>query len=223
LNNSIQLLNDLILRATFPFTQQRPASFNAEILIEQSFSDFGDADAVVLLNKGTSQSCLIFIEAKVKSYQKRNWRIEDEFNQFISGIQNKENSSNLFAQLYYKYRLVRGLREGGKPALDHGVQFPEWSPRKWRKIGSNKVVISAVDLLKDNINQTFFLVMVPDKIDRVDTFFHSTFNRAEFEKIISWDLETFGYLTWAQIREFCESNSLTHTIDVFNFNNGQIY
>ncbi len=222
-NNSNGLLNDLISRATFPFSRSQPQVGDAEILIEQSFSDFGDADALVLLNSDTTQRSAIFIEAKVKSYQTRDWKIEDEFSQFRSGLTTKANSSNLFTQLYFKYCLVRALREGGMPALQRGVPFPSWSSRKLRKIGSNKIVLRATELLQRNVGRTFFLAFVPDRIDRVSTFFHTLFAKADIDETISWDIETLGYLTWAQIGEFCEVNNLRRTLGVFEFNKGQIY
>ncbi len=72
---------------------------DVKIVIEPSFSDFGDADAVILVNnQGVKQ--VIFIEAKVKTYQKHYWSILDEFEEFKSGIKaNKVNSSNLFVRL----------------------------------------------------------------------------------------------------------------------------
>ena len=51
--NSNPLIKILLERATFPYRDK--VDFNistAEILIEQSFSDFGDADIVFLLNTG---------------------------------------------------------------------------------------------------------------------------------------------------------------------------
>ena len=48
-SNPSGLLHALLDRATFPFARCRPVRGNAEILIEQSFSDFGDCDALVMV------------------------------------------------------------------------------------------------------------------------------------------------------------------------------
>jgi len=63
----------------------------------------------LLNNNGNKQ--VIFIEAKVKTFQKREWTIKNEFDQFQEGIrQNKVSSSNLFIQLYYKQRLSQVIQ-----------------------------------------------------------------------------------------------------------------
>jgi hypothetical protein len=43
-----QLLSDLVSRMVFPFTESRPPLAEADVLVEQSISDFGDADALIL-------------------------------------------------------------------------------------------------------------------------------------------------------------------------------
>ena len=61
-----------------------------EVLVEQSLSDFGDSDAIVLLHGRGFQSVL-FVEGKVKTSQKRQWTVHVEWSKFLA-------------------------REGGKPA-----------------------------------------------------------------------------------------------------------
>ncbi|HEX9973129.1 MAG TPA: hypothetical protein VGD14_13745 [bacterium] len=195
-------------------------------MIEQSFSDFGDADIIILFTDDKNQGSSIFIEAKVKCDQKGDWSIEKEYDKFKSGLQNikvKVNSSNLFAQLYHKLRLVQGLREGGIEKLKSGVEFPKWSTRTNRKIGSNQVVLRATEQLQHNVEKTFFLMLIPDQIDRVEQFFQSTINQTNLKEIPFWDLKMFGYLTWKQVFDFCRDSELIHTIDVFDFNKGQIF
>ena len=60
-----ELLSDLVSHMVFPFTGSRPPTAEADVLIEQSFSDFGDADALILFDKDVAPSCSIFVEAKV--------------------------------------------------------------------------------------------------------------------------------------------------------------
>jgi len=101
--NNLKLLNDFFSLVSFPYRAVTFQISDVKILIEQSFSDFGDADAVILVNnQGDKQA--IFIEAKVKTSQGK-WSIYDEFEKFKRGVPKSEPpkgfSSNLFVQLYF--------------------------------------------------------------------------------------------------------------------------
>src|SRR2546422_7904209 len=82
----------------------------AQVFIEQSLSDFGDADAILLLEFGEKKS-VAFLEAKVKASAAEAWTLGQEFGQFVYGCrtERKLSSSNLFTQLYHKARLIDGL------------------------------------------------------------------------------------------------------------------
>jgi hypothetical protein len=219
-----EALHGLLKRASFPFSRSRPLQGEADVLIEQSFSDFGDPDALVLIRALESRTCAVFIEGKVKGSQASDWRIANEFEKFKTGLRPGQKSrSNLFTQLYYKQRLVAGLRQGGVQRLKQGLQFPAWSRKKLRKIGNNKVVEKATQQLQAHCTDVFYLAVVSDEEQRVTKFFpmlktvpHETL--AEF-----WDVSTYGFLTWAQVKGFCEEFQLKHTIDVLDYNDGQIY
>lgn len=106
-------------------------------MIEQSFSDFGDADAVVLVeNKSWKQA--LFIEAKVRAFKK--WQILIEFEKFAETsekirekIKRNEDAqeikrkltSNLFMQFYLKTRMVKTLQKSDVAQLQEGIQFPK--------------------------------------------------------------------------------------------------
>jgi hypothetical protein len=63
------LLGKMLRLARFPMRQQEPISLvKATVLLEQSLSDFGDADAILLLET-TDKSSAVFVEAKVKPSQ----------------------------------------------------------------------------------------------------------------------------------------------------------
>ena len=121
-DDSIRLLLRLLETCHFPFTQASWNADAAELLIEQSFSDFGDADAVALL-KGDRPK-VVFLEAKIKSSQRKTWHIDDEYAAFRDKMTTRVSSSNLFAQLYFKARLVDSLRNSGMTGLKEGVPFP---------------------------------------------------------------------------------------------------
>jgi hypothetical protein len=60
------LFKGFLRLARFPFLDWQPISvLNLEVLIDQPFSDFGDADAVLLVDTG-SEALSIFVEAKVR-------------------------------------------------------------------------------------------------------------------------------------------------------------
>jgi hypothetical protein len=218
-----ELLSDLVSHMVFPFTESRPPPAEADVLIEQSFSDFGDADALILFTEDVAPSCSIFVEAKVKSYQATDWSIGKEFKRFQSGLQGTASSSNLFTQMYHKYRLVQSLQQGGSETLKQGVVFPDWSSKQRRKIGANKVVLEAVRRLQNRIGQVFYVALVPEQPERVEAFCRSALDRGKVAGVPDWDISTWGYLTWSQVEGFCEAKRLKRTLEVFCFNRGQIY
>ena len=121
--NNLGLLNGFLSLISFPYGNKVRFDINeAKVLIEQSFSDFGDADSLLLLDSGQNRQC-VFAEAKVKTSQQGSWSIKREFDIFEDGIKRNEvSSSNLFVQLYYKVRLIKGLRDGTL-FKDEGMPF----------------------------------------------------------------------------------------------------
>jgi hypothetical protein len=221
--NADRLFHQLISLASFPFTKERPPTGKIDLFIEQSFSDFGDADALALINPESGEKCSLFIEAKVKKFQAADWLINDEFREFKNGLQEQVSSSNLFTQLYHKLRLVKGLANEGVLSLQDGVSFPSWSSKQRRKLGSNRVVLNASIQLQHYTDQSFFLALVPDPINRVQSFFENTLRSDNLQNIKEWDVSHFGYLTWSEVKKFSEEFRLERTLRVFAFNKGQIY
>jgi len=224
--NNLQLLNEFLSVVSIPYFNAHFQVMTAKILVDQSFSDFGDADAVLLIdNNGTKQS--VFVEAKVKTSQRQSWSIEEEFRTFREGIkQNKVNSSNLFVQLYHKVRLIKALQNGGIALLQKGIRFPECSSKVVRKIGHNNVVLKAVEILRQYCNDTFFVALVPDDISKIKDFYQNVLKDYDptckhgFQE---WDVKNYGYISWTEVEDFCEKFGLEETQKVFKFNRGQIY
>src|SRR5262249_5360987 len=104
--NPSGVLHSFLEQATFPFTQDRPLLGDVDVLLGQSFSHFGESDAVVLIRGRQEETCSVFLEAKVKTSQVWDWHIRDEFGEFHKGLNHKVDSSNLFIQLYHKAQLV---------------------------------------------------------------------------------------------------------------------
>lgn len=199
------VLHLFLALASFPFTESRPLRGQAKdtVLVEQSFSDFGDSDAVVLIRGQEEKTCSVFVEAKVKTFQVWDWHIRDEFGEFRKGLNHKVSSSNLFTQLYHKVRLVRSLRQGGIQQLQQGVPFPAWSSKPHRKIGDNGVVLKACTCLQSHLGEVFYLAIVPDNTDRVEAFFPELKPVPHPTLKDTWDITTYGFVTWAQVRAFC--------------------
>jgi len=192
------------------------------VLIEQSFSDFGDSDVLLLLDTG-DKKVSVFIEAKVKSYQASKWSIHNEYDRFISGTKGKVSSSNLFTQLYHKVRLVDALKNGGIERIQTGIPFPSSSSKPVRKIGNNGVVLKAVGMLADYLDETYYLAILPDSPENLDEFFRiEPVSRAPRE-YDGWHTTRYGYIAWSEIEAFCGENGLGDTLSVFRHNGGQIY
>lgn len=222
-HDKCQLFKDFFSLIRFPFRKNIFNLRDFTFLIEQSFSDFGDADLVLLMdNDGKKQT--VFIEAKVKTNRQRPWLISDEFDRFKDGIAKKEvSSSNLFTQLYHKMRLFNTLKRSGIGGLQTGVEFPKCSSKGTRKIGSNEIVIKAVNKIEEFSKDAFYIVLIPDRSENVEKFFQKKLVQFEPPDFIEWDVKNWGYITWEKIENFCSENSLNDTLGVFKHNQGQIY
>ncbi len=194
----------------------------ADVLIEQSLSDFGDADAIIVL-RGPKRRQVVFIEGKVKPAQSKNWSIKDAWRDFLTLKNGRRNSSNLFTQLYHKVRFIAALKKGGFDLLERGVPFPACSSKRLRKIGSNPVVRRAAKLIEDFAQEVFFVALVPDSEAEVARFFSQDLKQGPGEDLTGWDTRGWGFLTWAQVEEFCREHRLENTLRVFEYNREQIY
>jgi hypothetical protein len=194
----------------------------ATILLEQSLSDFGDADAILLLEHPGSKSAL-FLEAKVKSSTREAWTIRDEYEAFEFGWRATVNSSNLFAQLYSKARFSAAAKLGGIEQLQRGVAFPQCSRKAQRKIGSNPVVRRAVETILPYVNRVSFIGLVPEASTGVAAFVRDHLVPAAPPGFEGWDVAPWGFLSWHDVRDFCIREGLTNTLQVLEFNRGQVY
>ena len=222
--NGAALLTRLIAKAKFPLTDKKPSFGAATILVEQSLSQFGDADAIVLISSSTAKST-IFVEAKVQS-QSSDWLLSEQLSEFEHGLRSTVNSSNIFTQLYHKQRFISALKnnsDGAITALQKGIKFPSWSTRSKRSVGKNPVVLRAVKHIQQHADNIFYLMVVPDNEQRAETFFNKTLCSIRFPTVPEWDVSCYGYLTWATVKSFCEQNSLKETLGVFAYNKDQIF
>lgn len=226
---SLDILKELLNNIRSPFLSDlNEPKFKditkAEILIEQSFSEFGDADAVFMIEHPEDKS-IIFLEAKVGA----RYHIDKALDKFNEGKNKKEKiqgfSSNLFTQLYYKYKMIESLKKDGLNGLQKGVVFNEYSPNKpQRKIGRNQVVRKAVDKLKnclggtDDKAEVYYVALIPNETET-----KKVFNKENNKDLPYGNNECIGYVTWESIENFCQEKKLNNAIKAFKYNNGQIY
>lgn len=195
---------------------------DVRIYIEPSLSDFGDADVIIISSNKT-----IFIEAKVKA-NKKNWSISTEFSNIITK-KDKQNSSNLFIQLYHKVRLFNELKKNGMQNLKNGIDFDDNSKKKKRKIGKNKIVNKIIeDIRATYTDEAYFVALVPDE-ENLKNFYdelegkHVIDSNKNNVSLKEWSVENWGYITWKDIEGFCTKHELRETLDNFCHNEGQIY
>ena len=185
-------------------------------LVEQSLSDFGDADAILLLHR-PSGGTAVFLEGKVKPAQTSVWTLQREFERFKDGLESTVSSSNLFAQLYHKVRFV-GAATCGDQRLSRGVTFPHCSSKRLRKIGGNPVVLRAVEQVGPFLNDPYYVGLVPDSPQNVRTFVSERLNNSRFDVLDGWDVSRWGFLCWTDVAKFCADDGLPVTSGVLKFN-----
>lgn len=172
-----------------------------KILIEQSFSDFGDADLVVVAEYSSKEKKSFFFEAKVKTFL-GSWNIETQYNKYISNQKYDGWTSNLFYQLYLKKIMIDNFA-----SIISGVEDMH-KGNKMRKLGKNAIVHSAAKMVC--ANQAYYVGIVPTKKQDIKTFLDGK----------TLDIKL---LSWETVHEFCKQNNLIKVIDMFNHNEKQIY
>lgn len=127
-----ELLKAFIKLISLPESIDIEDANDFEIIIEQSLSQFGDADLIIIAHCNNNKKKVLFFEAKVKTSQ-GNWKIGNQFAKFTDKNKGKYNgyASNLFYQLRLKTLLVDKLK---------GNRIEEV-----RSIGENKIVVKAVE------------------------------------------------------------------------------
>ncbi len=227
-SNSGEILRDFLSLITFHWAVPDFEVSGVILLIEPSFSDFGDADAVLLLDTAAGR-CVVFLEAKVKTTGRSSWAIGEEFARFENGIKVGElNPSNLFAQIYHKVRMVTALNQDGISCLEKGLQFPPCSfplgsTKSLRKIGQNPVVLRATEMVSLYCTKSYFVGILPCGAGSIAHFSAQTLKDYQPDGFQGWSMDNWGYITWAQVEAFCKKWQLSDVEKTFRFNQGQIY
>lgn len=237
----LNLLGEFISMINFPFVEQKNIRLKnisgAEIFIEQSFSDFGDADVLIFIDSGEDKYAF-FIEAKVKTYSRNEWLLEDEYKAFLSLLQpgqqiisnKKYANSNLFTQLYFKQRLFNEIQR--LSLLDNPyIEIPfRYFNKRIRKTGSNKVVEAAVKKIWEYRANGYFVCLIPNQNNSLDLLYPPFTDLEEnnllatYGKLEGLNTKKWGQITWNQIHRFCSihNNIFEGTRNVFDWNKGQI-
>lgn len=181
---------------------------NFDIIIEQSFSEFGDADLIFVLNDKTIN---VFIEAKVNTASGLK-NLDTEFQEFDECItknnpENKLNSSNLFTQLYHKMVMMKHINDD---KLFSGIHFPNFSTRSTRKIGKNPGVLKALEFISRSSENNLYIALVPDTKNNIINFKSKYFKKISNLPLDNWNTENIGFINYHTILECLPQNGFFH-------------
>lgn len=197
-----KLLTEFIKLISLPNPIEIGEPENYEILLEQSFSEFGDSDIVIIANyKNPSDKKVLFFEGKVKTWSVNKWSIFNQYKKFNRPVY-AGYSSNLFFQLKSKELLTKkmiGITESNK----YG---------KNRKLGDNKIVLSATKMI-NLASQYYYIGIIPSTEEEIKHFFENDYKNELPIQLIDWKT----------IESFCKDFNLHKVLEVFDFNKGQIY
>lgn len=197
-----ELLTEFIKLIELPRKIEIGEPDNYEILLEQSFSEFGDSDLVIIANyKNPSDKKVLFFEGKVKT-EKKNWFISKQYEKYINGEKKPSSTSNLFFQLKSKELLIKylnGIIDTDKYGLN-------------RKLGDNEIVLKATKMI-NLAYQYYYIGIIPNTEVQIKDFLDKGYKGELPIKLLAWET----------VERFCKENNLQKVIDMFTFNKGQIY
>ena len=173
------------------------------ILLEQSFSGFGDADLVIILEY-KSYKTVLFIEGKVKTYNIKKWSLDKQYNKFKSRVKYNGYSSNLFYQLYLKHLMFsnkKNIINNNKATIHCGIRE--------RKIGNNAIVWDAFNKIAE-CSHAYYVGLIPATKMEIK----------QFKEALDYNIHL---LSWQKVETFCEENKLDKVKDIFKYNKGQIH
>ena len=230
--NGETLLAKMLQQACFPLLTDQP-SFStiqhATFLVEQSLSQFGDCDLIILCDTNERKKFAVFCEFK----RGKGWSLKGEWKKFTSWIERRKGknkiTSNLFCQLHFKERFSSAIAEATPPYLADGLEFDEplniGRGNGRRKIGSKRTVLRAVDLIHPYVQDCYFLMVTPQQMDpkEMKSFVDQANNWQG--NVRDWSTNRWGHLSLSVLHQCCQRNpeAFSHTLEIFDFNHGQLY
>jgi hypothetical protein len=200
-------------------------------LNEQSFSQFGSNDLTVIAEGRDGEKKVIFIEGKVKTYGRKSFSLDTDFNKLLSGKTFDGISSNIFVQLYYKYLLTQVLEK--KSVNTESLNLPDilkknnrQGEKGPRQIGENGIVKNAIEKIK-SAKEYYYVAILPIKDNpNLITEYYKKLNKS----LLSGQqmaTKNIYQVFWGSIEEHFKD--VEQIKENFNFNydkekkNGQIY
>ena len=196
IGNDASLMYEFIRLIKIPtlFEQGKPKSY--DILLEQSFSQFGDADLVIIMHYENNQkSKVLFIEGKVKTYQKKHWSVQKQYEEFITLDKSKKNTSNLFFQLHLKKLLIDNAEKINNNEI---VEEPWYKTQ--RSIGKNDIVKNAFNKVKNC--DAYYIGLIPSTQNEINDFV-KRYTKPDKVTI----LNSMHVLSWHLVKKFCEKKN----------------
>lgn len=196
-------LKEIMSKISFIDTFQKFPDFDDfDIYLEQSFSDFGDSDLLLILKNGKLAVGNIFIEAKVNSSSTGKWKSEEELREFQNPSADKLNSSNLFTQLYHKMALMITINknENYMKKLAEGITVRSDSSKLIRKLGDVDIIKTIVEHeIAKKIHPTYYVGLIPlNNYKKSDFTYQSEY----------WSLDNLGFITYSDIKNVVSGTSV---------------
>jgi hypothetical protein len=192
------------------FENGTPRSY--DILLEQSFSRFGDADLVIIIKYDKPhKNKVLFIEGKVKTYQKRHWNVQKQYDEFNALDKPKKNTSNLFFQLHLKKLLI----DNADKIYSNEIVDEIWYGTK-RDIGKNPIVKKALGMVKDC--EAHYVGLIPSTQNEINDFIQNT-AKLNHHSIAN----QMHFLSWHTVKAFCLKKNLKNVLAIFDYNEQQIF
>jgi Holliday junction resolvase-like predicted endonuclease len=178
------------------------------LLGEQSFSEFGTCDLVIIAKNKDNKKIVVFVEGKVKT-ERGKFTLDKNFDKLIQRIPFKKISSNIFVQLYHKYLLSQ--------LTDKKTGMHSEIVKKTIKLGNNKIVNRAYNDYVANAEHYFFVAILPINIDSKEL--QDKFEGLQLTPPIM-PTKNIRCVYWDNIEKLFSNNSVAEN---FLYNRGQIY
>ena len=170
-------------------------------LNEQSFSDFGDNDLTIVIDEETENKTVVFVEGKVKTFS-GNFDLNSQLQKIKTDKQYKGVSSNIFAQLYYKYLLAKKMEKG---------QSESCIGKSPKKLGSNPIVKKGYEKIAD-AQRYYYTAILPNDITTED--FQKMFSTLDIEM----NIDNVRCAYWGKIQDFFTGKNAISVIENFKYN-----